>query len=71
MCSYGWDCNWAWAVIQCESGGNSAAYNPAGYVGLFQIWEGHGANFRDPATNIAAAYSLYRPGGRSNWPTFP
>ncbi|MCH8007337.1 MAG: DUF348 domain-containing protein [Chloroflexi bacterium] len=71
VCSYGWDCNWALAVIQCESGGNSAAYNPAGYVGLFQIWEGHGANLRDPATNIAAAYSLYRSGGRSNWPNCP
>ena len=71
VCSYGWDCNWALAVIQCESGGNSAAYNPAGYVGLFQIWEGHGANLRDPATNIAAAYSLYLSGGRSHWPNCP
>ncbi len=71
VCSYGWDCNWALAVIQCESGGNSAAYNPAGYVGLFQIWEGHGANLRDPATNIAAAYSLYLSGGRGRWPNCP
>ncbi len=71
VCSYSWDCNWALAVIQCESGGNASAYNPAGYVGLFQVWEGYGANLRDGATNIAAAYSLYLSGGRSHWPNCP
>ncbi len=72
VCSYDWDCAWALAVIYCESGGNPNAYNPQGpYVGLFQIWEGHGANLRDPATNIAAAYSLYLSGGRGNWPNCP
>jgi len=71
VCSYGWDCSWALAVIQCESGGNPNAYNPAGYVGLFQVWEGHSSNLRDPATNIAAAYSLYLSGGRSHWPNCP
>jgi uncharacterized protein YabE (DUF348 family) len=71
VCSYDWDCSWALAVIACESGGNPDAYNPQGYVGLFQIWEGHGANLRDPATNIAAAYSLYRSGGAGNWPNCP
>ena len=71
VCAYGWDCNWALAVIQCESAGNPDAYNPAGYVGLFQIWEGHGSNLRDPATNVAAAYSLYLSGGRANWPNCP
>jgi len=71
VCSYGWDCEWALAVIQCESGGNANAYNGAGYVGLFQIWEGHGANLTDPATNIAAAYSLYLSGGAGNWPNCP
>ncbi len=71
VCSYDWDCDWALAVIQCESGGNPNAYNPGGYVGLFQIWEGHGSNLRDPATNIAAAYSLYVSGGRGNWPNCP
>ncbi len=71
VCSYNWDCSWAMAVIRCESGGNPDAYNPQGYVGLFQIWEGYGANLRDPATNIAAAYSLYVSGGRGNWPNCP
>jgi uncharacterized protein YabE (DUF348 family) len=71
VCSYDWDCSWALAVIQCESGGNPNAYNPAGYVGLFQIYEGYGGNLRDPATNIAAAYSLYASGGGSLWPNCP
>lgn len=71
VCSYDWDCSWALAVIACESGGNPDAYNPGGYVGLFQIWEGHGADLRDPATNIAAAYSLYLSGGAGNWPNCP
>jgi uncharacterized protein YabE (DUF348 family) len=70
-CSYNWDCSWAMAVIMCESGGNPNAYNPQGYVGLFQIWEGYGANLRDPTTNIAAAYSLYVSGGTGNWPNCP
>lgn len=71
VCSYDWDCNWALAVIQCESGGNPNAYNSGGYVGLFQIWQGHGDNLTDPATNIAAAYSLYVSGGAGNWPNCP
>jgi len=71
VCSYDWDCTWATAVMMCESGGNPDAYNPQGYVGLFQIWEGFGANLRDPATNIAAAYSLYQSGGPGNWPNCP
>lgn len=71
VCSYSWDCDWALAVINCESGGNPSAYNPSGYVGLFQLWEGHGANLTDPATNIAAAYSLYASGGAGHWPNCP
>lgn len=71
VCSYSWNCNTALAIIQCESSGNPNAYNPAGYVGLFQIWEGHGANLTDPATNIAAAYSLYLSGGWGHWPNCP
>lgn len=72
VCSYDWDCDWALAVIACESGGNPNAYNPQGpYVGLFQIWVGHGDNLEDPTTNIAAAYSLYLSGGRGHWPNCP
>ena len=72
VCAYGWDCEWALAVIQCESGGNPNAYNPGGpYIGLFQIWGGHGPNLYDPAVNIAAAYSLYLSGGAGHWPYCP
>ena len=71
VCSYDWDCDWALAVVQCESGGNPKAYNSSGYVGLFQIWQGHGDNLTDPATNVAAAYSLYVSGGPGNWPNCP
>jgi hypothetical protein len=72
VCSYDWDCDWALAVIACESGGNPNAYNPQGpYIGLFQIWGGHGSNLEDPTTNIAAAYSLYLSGGRGHWPNCP
>ena len=72
VCSYDWDCDWALAVIACESGGNPNAYNPQGpYVGLFQIWGGHGSNLEAPTTNIAAAYSLYLSGGRGHWPNCP
>ena len=71
VCSYDWDCDWALAVIQCESGGNADAYNSSGYVGLFQIWQGHGDNLTDPATNTAAAYSLYVSGGAGHWPNCP
>lgn len=39
------------------------------YLGLFQIWIGHGfTNLLDPATNIAAAYQIYRSSGPGAWP---
>jgi len=72
VCTYDWDCGWALAVINCESGGDPAAYNPAGpYIGLFQVWGGFGGNLRDPAVNIATAYSLYVSGGPGHWPNCP
>ncbi len=72
VCSYDWDCAWALAVINCESGGDPAAYNPAGpYIGLFQVWGGFGGDLRDPAANIATAHSLYVSGGSGHWPHCP
>jgi len=67
VCSYDWDCNWALAVIYCESGGNPNAYNPAGpYVGLFQVLDPSVSLF-DPAANIAEAYYKYQTQGPSAW----
>ena len=67
VCSYGWDCDWALAVMACESGGNPNAYNPAGpYVGLFQILDPSASLF-DPAINIAEAYWKYLTQGRGAW----
>ncbi len=67
VCSYDWDCDWAMAVIVCESGGYPNAYNPAGpYVGLFQILDPSASLF-DPATNIAEAYWKYRSQGPGAW----
>ncbi len=66
-----WPTEWALAVIQCESGGNPLAYNPAGpYVGLWQVLNGSS----DPYTNALQAHYQYRQwmeGIRavSPWPT--
>jgi uncharacterized protein YabE (DUF348 family) len=48
VCTYDWDCDWALAVIACESGGNPEAYNPQGYVGLFQVWRATGPTCATP-----------------------
>ena len=67
VCGNAWPCEWALAVIQCESGGDPNAYNPAGpYIGLFQIWNGS----YDVATNVAQAWALYSDGG-NHWPNCP
>ncbi len=67
VCSYNWDCDWALAVIACESGGNPNAYNPAGpYVGLFQILDPSASLF-DPATNVAEAHWKYLTLGPGAW----
>ena len=72
-------------LIQCESGGNYRAYNPAGpYLGAFQFnqgtWNGvasrhyphlHGVDPRDatPADQHRMAYALYGERGWQPWPT--
>jgi len=73
------------AIALAESGGNPQAYNPEsaagapqgqGSFGLWQIYlKAHpqfaDVNLFDPATNAAAAYSIYSSaGGFSPWATF-
>lgn len=67
-----WRCDWALAVIMCESGGNPSAYNPVGpYYGLFQVLHGP----YDPYLNAVEAhiqYAQYVAGLRPNpWPNCP
>ncbi len=51
-----WDCGWALRVVDCESGGDAEAYNPAGpYIGLWQV---HNGSF-DPWENTAQAHRQY------------
>ena len=72
VCSYDWPCQWALAVVACESEDNPGAYNPDGpYLGLFQVWEGYSLNLYDPETNVAVAYGLYSSGGSGHWPYCP
>ncbi len=68
-----WDPAWALAVIACESSGNPEAYNPLGYVGLFQVSLIHRWSVEqllDPELNTRAAHELYLRGGNP-WPNCP
>ncbi len=68
VCVYDWPCDWALAVVYCESTNDPNAYNSSGpYVGLFQILNGS----NDPATNIAQAYAKWKSGGTGHWPNCP
>jgi Lysozyme like domain len=82
----GQDAATAAAVALAESGGNPKNYNPEtaagapanmGSYGLWQIYlnvhpEFSGQNLYDPATNAAAAFSVYQAAGNSfsPWTTF-
>lgn len=69
------DLNWG-ALAQCESGGNPAAVNPAGYYGLYQFdlstWAsvGGAGNPTDasPAEQLYRAQLLYGSRGAAPWP---
>ena len=51
-----WDCGWALRVVECESGGDPDAYNPAGpYVSLWQVLNG---SF-DPWENTRQAHQQF------------
>ncbi len=69
----------ALSVARCESGLNTAAYNPAGYAGLFQhaiaYWDDRaasagwaGASVYDAHANSAVAAWLVSQSGWSPWP---
>lgn len=71
ICSYGWSCPQALAVMRCESRGDARALSPAGYRGLFQISPAHGWRvggdldaLYQPEVNVRVAWELY---GESNW----
>ncbi len=64
---YDWDTAKAHRIMMCESGGNPNAVNKSsGATGLFQIHPG-GAKYKDPATNVAAAYAKYQARGWKPW----
>ncbi len=75
VCSapFTWPCEWALAVIQCESSGNPDAYNPAGpYMGLFQVLNGP----YDPGLNAVEGHIQFVEWQRgiravSPWPGCP
>ena len=77
ICSYPWPqgCDYWISIAWCEStlGQDPDAYadwNP--YVGLFQVWEGHGYGrewLKDDANNTLAAWELSHEGTRTSpWP---
>lgn len=62
----------AWAeaeaarVAECESGGNSSAYNPSGATGLWQILGAVvGGNLDNPYTNALNAVSKFKASGET------
>lgn len=70
-----WPCEWALAVIDCESGGNPNAIGGPEYVngieyyfyGLFQVVSGS----LDPYTNARQAQYKYTYEGTGAWPNCP
>jgi hypothetical protein len=61
------------SIAECESGLDPAAYNPAGYHGLFQFdhetWAASGSgDIYDPAAQAEAAAALLAAGEASRWP---
>jgi hypothetical protein len=60
VCSapFTWPCEWALAVIECESGGNAGVQGQEGalvFNGLFQVWNGP----FDPYLNAVEAHIQY------------
>lgn len=64
--------DWAIRVARCESELRAEVVNWAGpYVGLFQIWTGHGHTvtaLQNPTHNSQQAYLLYLRQGWGAWP---
>lgn len=77
VAKYNWNVNTAMAIMQAESGCNTAAISPTCDHGLMQIncvhrdMVGGDLNkLHDPATNIRVAYAIYSGGGWSPWTTY-
>ncbi len=75
ICSYPWPqgCDYWIAVAFCESSLSPNAIGYMGsYVGLFQVWLGHGYSGQwllDPSNNVLATWELSHEGTRTNpWP---
>ncbi len=75
ICAYPWPqgCDYWIAVARCESGLRPSVYSSGGqYVGLFQVWTGHGYGeiwLLDPANNTLAAWELSHEGTYTGaWP---
>ncbi len=75
VCSYPWPqgCDYWIGIAQCEStlGQNPRAYE-GNYIGLFQIWMGHGYDrewLKDDKNNVQAAWEISHEGTYTGaWP---
>jgi len=70
---FGLDPGYLLSVASCESGLDPAAYNPAGYHGLFQFdqttWAAYGyGSIFDPTAQARTAARLIAAGQSSRWP---
>jgi Transglycosylase SLT domain len=70
---FGVDAAYLLSIAVCESHLNPAAYNPAGYFGLFQFdrrtWAAYGSgSIYDPIAQARAAAELLAAGHESRWP---
>ena len=70
---FGLDPGYLLSVATCESGLNPAAYNAAGYHGLFQFdqttWAAYGyGSIYDPTAQARTAARLIAAGQSSRWP---
>ena len=73
---FGVDGNYMYAMAMCESNLNPAAFNAAGYHGLFQFdqqtWAAFGeGDIYDPAAQARAAAKLVAAGETERWPNCP
>lgn len=75
ICSFDWPqgCTYWVAVADCESGLHPSASGYGGsYVGLFQVWLGHGYGadwLTEPHNNVLAAWELSHGGVNTyHWP---
>ena len=83
ICAYSWPCDWAVAVIGCETGGTYDAYSHGHeeyqghywhFLGWWQIAvPNHTGNnwLYDPVLNTVEAHIKYVSGGIGHWPNCP